>query len=557
MISASVALRLLLPLSAITVAATDTQIRLQPIDTQVDIEGVATAASSQGKNSIIQWGKCNDSNLDNTIPVDCGYLELPLDYTDLESNSTLNLALLRVPAATQPAKGSIILNFGGPGVPGRESLASAGQLLQIGTGTTLPFRCLEGSYELGSFVSSQVLPDITQKDALGRLWARGTIDANICARRRNDTGRLLGTAFVARDVVEIAKSLGEDDMVRYWGFSYGTTLGATLVAMFPEKVDKVILDGVQNPHQYYHSQGDFEEWSQTDEVFSAIFVHCLNNPTECRLAKHYKTAEELENAIWKMIDTLKYHPVPMDRYIIDNTAVNALIQGALYATKYWQNLTTVLDMLLTNNIDKDVMMDALRNIRMPLDEDDLLPTTDAVFALLGIHCSERSVRAKTYDEFLPTLHRLYNTSRVIASASLPGCMTCAQWSMDAKERYEGDFRVHPKNPVLIIGNTYDAHTPIRSARNISSGFKDSVVLEVDGYGHSSLRLPSACTLEKISAYWSTGAMPLPNTVCQVDSPPFSNITWFDVIKNSTFGTLDTRIDRNLDNGLDKLRLFRR
>lgn len=131
MISASVALRLLLPLSAITVAATDTQIRLQPIDTQVDIEGVATAASSQGKNSIIQWGKCNDSSLDNTIPVDCGHLELPLDYTDLESNSTLNLALLRVPAATQPAKGSIILNFGGPGVPGRESLASAGQLLQM------------------------------------------------------------------------------------------------------------------------------------------------------------------------------------------------------------------------------------------------------------------------------------------------------------------------------------------------------------------------------------------------------------------------------------------
>lgn len=86
-----------------------------------------------------------------------------------------------------------------------------------GTGTTLPFRCLEGSYELGSFVGSQVLPDITQKDALGRLWARGTIDANICARRRNDTGRLLGTAFVARDVVEVAKSLGEDDMVRYWG----------------------------------------------------------------------------------------------------------------------------------------------------------------------------------------------------------------------------------------------------------------------------------------------------------------------------------------------------
>lgn len=23
--------------------------------------------------------------------------------------------------------------------------------------------------------------------------------------------------------------------------------------MFPDKVDKVVLDGVQNPHEYYHS----------------------------------------------------------------------------------------------------------------------------------------------------------------------------------------------------------------------------------------------------------------------------------------------------------------
>jgi pimeloyl-ACP methyl ester carboxylesterase len=39
------------------------------------------------------------------------------------------------------------------------------------------------------------------------------------------------------------------------GFSYGTTLGATVAAMFPDKIDKMILDGVQNPHEYYHSLG--------------------------------------------------------------------------------------------------------------------------------------------------------------------------------------------------------------------------------------------------------------------------------------------------------------
>lgn len=37
------------------------------------------------------------------------------------------------------------------------------------------------------------------------------------------------------------------------GISYGSTLGATAAAMFPERMDKIILDGVLNPVEYYHS----------------------------------------------------------------------------------------------------------------------------------------------------------------------------------------------------------------------------------------------------------------------------------------------------------------
>jgi len=61
-------------------------------------------------------------------------------------------------------------------------------------------------------------------------------------------------------------------------------------------------------------------------------------------------------------------------------------------------------------------------------------------------------------------------------------MTCTQWKIEAKERYEGDFQVQTKKPVLLIGNTYDGLTPLLSAHNVSSGLKGSVVLEVRGYG---------------------------------------------------------------------------
>lgn len=64
----------------------------------------------------------------------------------------------------------------------------------------------------------------------------------------------MGTAFVARDMMQIVDALKEDGLLRYWGVSYGTVLGATAVAMFPDRMDKVILDGVVNAEEYYENK---------------------------------------------------------------------------------------------------------------------------------------------------------------------------------------------------------------------------------------------------------------------------------------------------------------
>jgi len=64
---------------------------------------------------------------------------------------------------------------------------------------------------------NELLPGNASDVALGRLWARGTVNANICFDRANSTGRLIGTAFVARDLMSVVDSLEEDGMLRYWG----------------------------------------------------------------------------------------------------------------------------------------------------------------------------------------------------------------------------------------------------------------------------------------------------------------------------------------------------
>lgn len=67
----------------------------------------------------IKWGACD---LNTTLPVECATIPVPLDYTDDSSSKTLDLDLIRLPAANQPSKGSILFNFGGPGQDGLNNL---------------------------------------------------------------------------------------------------------------------------------------------------------------------------------------------------------------------------------------------------------------------------------------------------------------------------------------------------------------------------------------------------------------------------------------------------
>ena len=67
------------------------------------------------QDSGIRWGPCQDLDVKSSLPYDCGNLTVPLDYTEPSSKSTLTLQLVRIPATKAPVKGSILLNFGGPG----------------------------------------------------------------------------------------------------------------------------------------------------------------------------------------------------------------------------------------------------------------------------------------------------------------------------------------------------------------------------------------------------------------------------------------------------------
>lgn len=79
----------------------------------------AVASPQPYPASAIKWGPCS---FNGTLPIVCGNVSVPLDYT--QPNTSLNLQLVKVPAINSPSLGSILFNFGGPGAEAQRGLAT-------------------------------------------------------------------------------------------------------------------------------------------------------------------------------------------------------------------------------------------------------------------------------------------------------------------------------------------------------------------------------------------------------------------------------------------------
>lgn len=203
--------------------------------------------------STVRWTDCDFEGLE------CGVVTVPVDYRDPGAGElALTIAVHR---ATDPDRriGYLVVNPGGPGASGFDMVAWAldgpgvvftGPVLERfdivgfdprGVERSEPsFVCGEPGAQLG-LLSQVELPFDTAEE-----FAAGEAAALLCVESMGAAAGLLHSEYVARDIDEIRKALGAEQ-ISYLGVSYGATLGVWYATLFPASVRAMVVDGADNP----------------------------------------------------------------------------------------------------------------------------------------------------------------------------------------------------------------------------------------------------------------------------------------------------------------------
>ncbi|KAJ7772887.1 TAP-like protein-domain-containing protein [Mycena maculata] len=524
------------------------------------------------KNSSLNWESCPDNS-----SFFCAFLTVPLDYSNRTTEDTAIIAMRMYPATVPPSQrlGTILTNPGGPGTSGHATLLKTGPSLSVifhgkfdlvswdprGVNMSLPrischptdlHRQLFGLGHNSGDLDLDNLPVSAANITLLRAAARARLLTELCRDAVGDKVlRSVTTVNGVRDLEEMRKVVGEGALI-YWGFSYGTTLGATYAAMFPHHVGRMVLDGVVYTPEQYGSlfEHGISSGDSTGKVFDGFLSSCISaGPFRCSLLRN-GTADPslLAKRIWNLASHLRFSPLPVAHphrpavpSVVRPEDLILSIFAALLRPTNWANLASAIADLETgdgraiaalngaggrawdlgNITDAERAGDAGWGVGRAMGADE---------ADMAVSCGDAPPFPE-YEDARWTHAWLHWRDELVANDPLSGgiwfkkLVRCSHWGrvQPPPERYEGQWKMGddlrpPRHPILFVSNTYDPVSPISSGRRMVDVFgrNNARLIENHAYGHCSVSQPSLCIAKAIREYVINGTLPMEDTVCEPD-----------------------------------------
>jgi pimeloyl-ACP methyl ester carboxylesterase len=295
---------------------------------------IATAAPRSGLSvGTVSMHRC-DLGTDRTAW--CGSIQTPLDYPDARAG-TITIGFGWLPSAQSP-RGTVVAQEGGPGYPSTGTAADYADML----GGLLQHRNMLVVDARGTGRSTPI--DCEPLQSLPAPSSRFTAAVTACGRTLNHTFPRAGGGYVhasdlfstANSVRDLARVIGALRLgkVDYYGDSYGTYFGQSLLAHYPQLLRSVVLDSA-------YEARDLDPWYRTTvttarRAFDAVCRRAIGCPS---------------GSVWHRIgllaDALRAHPVSgrvvgtdaaVHSVTVDVTALVNIVNDAGYDTDPYRQL---------------------------------------------------------------------------------------------------------------------------------------------------------------------------------------------------------------------------
>ncbi|MFJ8961296.1 alpha/beta hydrolase [Lentzea sp. NPDC102401] len=452
----------------------------------------------------VDWKPCEEKPT-----VDCGFLELPIDYSK-PNGEKFKLAVSRLKAA-DPSKriGAMVINPGGPGGSGVDFSMFADRYFSKeiidkfdvigfdprGVARSAPIKC---SAELLQKTPSSYPKTKAEFDALVTF---NKVLREDCAKQSGAIFNFASTAEVAQDIDSIRRALGEKK-INYYGISYGTIMGQHYAEKFGRNIRAMIIDSNMDhslgTKQFLDSEArtaedSFNEWIKWNDRDASSPFH----------------GQDLRK-IWKDLLAKAERgevPAPWD----PNAKLTPEdLGGGVVSMAYGPSWKGFADQIKQ-------IIDGLQAPKAAFSAFAAEETFDNPFP--GIFCNDYNLRVSSWGEYQSLVKSEYRIAPNTRGSSLGhgAMMGCVGFPKATNPQRTLKIKNSPK--ILLTNAKHDPATAYEWAVNAHRQTRDTTVfVTYEGWGHG-VYDRSECTLKINNEYLVSLKLPRSGTSCAAVEPP--------------------------------------
>lgn len=476
----------------------------------------------------IVWQSCEENQAvteitngeTNTVTYSCAQITVPLDYAN-PTGKTITLQAVRH-SNDGEIKTPLLFNPGGPGgsaVSGLPNMVGSiftnkvqqkYDLVAVdprGVGVSSPAKCLSNkeidNLRAGNDLQGNPLPE--DDSNYEKVLTEAAAYAQKCLDNAPGIAEHMDTNSVVADFDIVRAALGQEK-ISFFGFSYGTYIGALYADTFPANVGVMVLDGAVDP-----SLNVEQIASAQANGFEASIKHFLEVSATADPDFPFQGKDAGTQLLkwWKNIDKTPLKTTDPARPLTGSLA-RAAVFGGLYSEEYYQFVAEAMKKAVTTS-----------------NGTELLNLAD----LLNERRADGTYEDNSFDAF-----NLVNNLDYIANGGLAEWKKHAE-TVKAANPLVGDqfgapsatlagWKITPKNtkrkvtgagaaPILIVGTTHDPATPYQWSVDLAKQLKSARLITQEGWSHGAYgQNANDCLRNAIDNYLIEGTLPEENLQCK-------------------------------------------